>query len=522
MTTLSLQSRLANALPSSATLLIHHIVSESLNCPEIFAAPPNESPEPTRSESHLLSASVHHEGEPLQVLALEVYIYTTDTLTTIFISKADSTGYLNLLMLPKDTSSPMKIIVTTFLDWLIEEKRLNDKRLVLSLFARAQDQYLFPGSVENDGKHVLDDRGLIRWWCRVLDPILLNESNHTANAHLIIPGLDKHETRAYFPKRYGTEKSRWTANDPLQTIGTRADLPTRCYIPRFPDDPKARFVTDLDDELPEESLETETTGKGRSPGIWKSVKSLAGFWELMSFRQECSAGRLVGFIWVVFEPIKSVDEFQQAQVRMEGQETQDEPTLPTPLDSQHQYLNMVRTIESSESTNLGSLENGLLSPLPSSQPHQPIEEVTDRPSQASQVVATRGELPDSAIKLDDRAYKDILLLLDNLDYANLELALDSTAKFIKAVSKGVDIDVKLGFEVQGKVSASIPAAGVLKANDFTVNNTQTKDTPVNLLNTGMVRSKKRAVDDVAPLLTGTNQSEVRILSATSIRKKPKV
>lgn len=42
----------------------------------------------------------------------------------------------------------------------------------------------------------------------------------------------------------------------------------------------------------------------RSNGQWKSVKTLDQFWEFMAFRQECSSGRIVGFIWVVLSPPK--------------------------------------------------------------------------------------------------------------------------------------------------------------------------------------------------------------------------
>jgi regulator of Ty1 transposition protein 109 len=42
----------------------------------------------------------------------------------------------------------------------------------------------------------------------------------------------------------------------------------------------------------------------RSNGQWKSVKTLDQFWEFMAFRQECSSGRIVGFIWVVITPPK--------------------------------------------------------------------------------------------------------------------------------------------------------------------------------------------------------------------------
>src|SRR5208282_769802 len=72
--------------------------------------------------------------------------------------------------------------------------------------------------------------------------------------------------------------------------------PPRCLVPRFPDDPKSRFLDELDGEL--------SISQGKAvDGEWRSVKTLDQFWEMMAFRQECSAGRLVGFIWIVFESL---------------------------------------------------------------------------------------------------------------------------------------------------------------------------------------------------------------------------
>lgn len=64
----------------------------------------------------------------------------------------------------------------------------------------------------------------------------------------------------------------------------------RDVVPVFPDDPKARFLHDL-------------KGDGQL-----STTTLGQFWELMEHRQECSSGRLVGFISMVCEANKSVKE----------------------------------------------------------------------------------------------------------------------------------------------------------------------------------------------------------------------
>ncbi|KAL8798197.1 MAG: hypothetical protein Q9182_006870 [Xanthomendoza sp. 2 TL-2023] len=323
----SLESKLAAALPKSHRFVIHHLSTPPTASPAIYSAPPGQKQEATTCESHFLSVSINHNDCQIQVFALEILIYATHYLTTLFVSKADSTGYIHLLNLPKKTPSPLKTISSTFIAHLVKGRQRKDRQLVVSLFARAQDQYLFPGSIENPHKHVLDDRGLIKWWCRVLEPVLHvnktpgsedlhpNRPNPTASAYLRVPSCDLHETRSFFPphvRHTPTLHSNWHADrDPLRDLSGRHPTdPERCLIPRFPDDPKSRFVDELDEELTEPHQHPLTTtptkktspSKGPRPGRWKSVRSLAQFWELMAFRQECSSGRLVGFLWAVFHP----------------------------------------------------------------------------------------------------------------------------------------------------------------------------------------------------------------------------
>ncbi|CRG87300.1 hypothetical protein PISL3812_04317 [Talaromyces islandicus] len=326
MATPQLADLLAEVLPKDIKLNVRHISTPPTQCEAIFSAPPGEEPETTFCENHFFVASLNRKGgvdDEIAVLGIEVAIYSTDRLTILFVSKADSSGYLHLLNNQKnDASAPraasLKLISTTFLSFLIQTHQRKGVRLVLSLFARAQNQYLFPGSVDNTKKHVLDDRGLIKWWCQAADPILREHTaesqghqgsvdetvecvNSSATAYLLVPGCDKYETRAFFPASARADDQgnpRWRVSYPLSQICNHPYAPPRCLVPRFPDDPKARFLEDLDDELPK----TPENAEGNKSGQWKSVRSLDQFWEMMSFRQECSAGRLVGFLWVVINP----------------------------------------------------------------------------------------------------------------------------------------------------------------------------------------------------------------------------
>ncbi|EPS34873.1 hypothetical protein PDE_09837 [Penicillium oxalicum 114-2] len=312
---------LASVLPTGAELIVRHVSSTPAPSDALFAAAPGHDSEPTFCENHFLTASIEspqHDGAEILIFGMEVLIYNTAHLTTIFVSKADSTGLLHLLEL-KAKVSVLRLVSGTFLSFLVRSHQRPGVRLVVSLFARAQDQYLFPGSIENTEKHVLDDRGLIKWWCRAVDPILrengaesvspgsdiktsVEAAKASATAYLIVPGCDRFETRSFFPASTKTDSAnqpRWLTGYPLQQMCRDPSAPPRCLVPRFPDDPKTRFLTDLDDELPDSANDQ---AESADAGHWKSIKSLDQFWEMMAFRQECSAGRLVGFLWLVVNP----------------------------------------------------------------------------------------------------------------------------------------------------------------------------------------------------------------------------
>ena len=335
-----LYERLEEALPEGCNFIFNHISTPPTPCDPLYTAPPGKQPELTFRETQFLSVSIDVKNEPsdsdadaskhgrseYQVYGLEVMVFSTKRLTTVFVSKVDSTGHLKLLNLPKHGSGVFKTITSIFLRYLIENRQRQDTRLVLSLFARAAHEYLFPGSSESAGKRSLGDRKLIKWWCQVVDAVLAPNApvpavaevaegissepaidSARARGFLRVPGFDAHGTASFFPKAKDGQsdltRQRWTVGDPLRELGLDPNLPERCLIPRFPDDPKCRFLIDLDDELPDpENQVVHKPAVAGHDGRWNSVKSLDEFWEAMSWRQECSAGRAVGFIWGLFEP----------------------------------------------------------------------------------------------------------------------------------------------------------------------------------------------------------------------------
>lgn len=541
----TLGDRLAGVLPEGCHFTVHHMSTPPTSCSALYAAPPNETSEDTYCESHYLSVSIDSDGHRLQVFGIEVLIYSTEYLTTLFVSKADSTGYLHLLKLPSGTPSPLKIISSSFIGWFIDERRRSDRRLVLSLFARAQNQYLFPGSIDNSHKHVLDDRGLIKWWCKVVDrllgssksddEVLVSDGSTEQGANdkvksqgfLRVPGCDAHETRTFFTKEERerrAEKRRWHTSDPLKDLGRPPSLPERCLIPRFPDDPKARFVEQLDDELPEEdfqlsqSQDPESPSKRDNTGRWRSVRSLEQFWDMMSFRQECSSGRLVGFLWATFEPVSQLYANETSSIERLSCETA-AVALPTPEVSQDMGFASYPPQSPSRSSPPPELPSTPLkqTPMPFQQTPTPTPHKTKEAAIKSQPEETehyywprssRGE-----VILRQKDYQGVNNLLMHLDYATQEEAIDSTRKWINDVAERAGVK-RWGQTVVGTVPihTKLDATGV--------------DLKPILLSAVLMRKKKRPADSVnGNAVEPTSEdraAEINVLAEGMIRKKAKV
>ncbi|KAL9612695.1 MAG: hypothetical protein Q9167_002731 [Letrouitia subvulpina] len=565
---MTLSEELARSLPKDVCFDVHHLSTPPTSCPAIYSAPPGQKPEKTFCESHFLSIAVPHNSSSLQVFALEVLIYTTEALTTVFVSKADSTGYISLLQLPKGTTSPLKTISSVFLACLVTRRRRRDRQLVVSLFARAQDQYLFPGSIENSGKHVLDDRGLVKWWCRVLDPLLEQESpasdntqgchsflkterRFTSRAYLRVPGCDLYETRGFFPehvRRDPSKKDKWKVSDPLRNLGRSPAFPERCLIPRFPDDPKSRFVDELDDELTEplpQSQKQESPSKGRRPGRWRSVQSLEQFWELMAFRQECSSGRLVGFLWGVFTPerpyangdspelfpnpppspskLKAKTAFTLPSKSQAEAQDSSHPSKPGPISNPQPSSSQSHEspIQIQDSTSLGlptsQLINDLPPPVTNTHPGSQPRPNT-RPEKTKHYfwpLSSRGE-----IVLSEKHYHRVHNLLLRLDYANEEVAVESSKRWLDDVALCAGVKT-WGQRVVGR--KEMPAA---EQSQSQLQSSSDRG-GVNMLGSGLVRKKRSngesggEVEGSAVSASGV-EGGINVLSTGLVRKKPKV
>ncbi|KAJ5947902.1 hypothetical protein N7466_000917 [Penicillium verhagenii] len=538
---------LAKVLPTGAEVTVRHISSTPVPSVALFAAAPGHQPESTFCENHFLSVSIDSPKDAaaeIIVFGIEVLIYNSAHLTTIFVSKADSTGLLHLLKLPQKVSV-LRLITHTFLSHLARTHQRPGVRLVVSLFARAQNQYIFPGSIENAEKHVLNDRGLIKWWCRAIDPILnehepesvsqdskpvdqtIEASKASSTAYLIVPGCDRLETRGFFPstsKNYAQGQPRWLASYPLRQMVDDPAAPPRCLIPRLPDDPKTRFLIDLDDELPEP---TQGETQSLQTGQWRSIKSVDQFWEMMSYRQECSAGRLVGFLWLVINPpglINSTTMASQTRASIETSSGSHEAEASNPLEDEHPQ-------EVSSKAEPGSPKYttavGTITPEETSE-HLPVS--FDRPSFQTDILAPSAndnpffwpEAGRGQVVLDAEDYKKMMDgVLDHF-YDETEIVA-STRLYVDQVASLAD-QLTWGQRVVGTHTHEVAAAQPAAIN--------------NLLNGSLVRKRKKPeaesgtptrVDaDVGPAQpSGTGADApaqaavVNVLGAGLLRKKKK-
>ncbi|KAF7508579.1 hypothetical protein GJ744_009128 [Endocarpon pusillum] len=555
----SIWETLADALPLDLELHFYHISTPPAPTTALFSPPPGQSEERTFCENHFIAVSLPVNNvlkRELLIFAIEVLVFTSHHLTTIFVSKADSTGYLHLLNSQPGGPSIIKTICTTVLSFFVQQS-LHAPRVLLSLFARSQNQYLFPGSIENSGKHVLDDRQLIKWWCQTLDPVLREHppttlapspvpgSNTSAEAYIVVPGCDRFETRGFLPSSTKSDSvSRWTNSYPRDLIVPDGSAPPRCLIPRFPDDPKARFLDDLDSEISASNLATT--------GVWTSVGSLDQFWELMSYRQECSAGRLVGFIWVVFTrrrhgeilhdpPVDCLQEsagdsgqaVEQLSTPNQSQVNSLDPGLPPPPvedDSLHPINAASPPPSSPVLTSANEIHNVPMdiqdgTPKQNNLPNRATQSDSDDQKKVDSLfyddaksvparwpLASRGD-----IVLSEQTYQELMDHLLQTDFANQDVAAQSTASWNKKASDLVGIS-SLGQRLTGRK----PIVPIVRSNGSESN------TMVNVL-IG-VRKKRKAADsgDATSVVAnaGTTEAsstpEAATLPADSTRKKYKV
>lgn len=538
MNTKTLKDVLQGELPEGFKGKIRYLYTPSKLCDPLFSRLPGQEPEKARLASHFLivsgpvkRAARDHVDETKEVvsdviiLGIEVLIYRSPNLTTIFVSKADSTGFVS----ENNLKVSARAIATSFLKWLLHRQRQRrpSRKVVVSLFARSQSQYLFPGSADNGVKHILDDRQLIKWWVGVLDPILTEteDAHHgrpiECQGYLTVPGFVGSELRQFYPtaSRTAGGNQSWLPGNPLQKLAeircVPANIPTRCLLPRFPDDPKARFMQDLDEEVGLTDDVPSISPIKRRNGQWSSIHNLDQFWEAMEYRQECSSGRMVGFLWVLVSPQEnssqsiddgSFEEFKAFSVAASSnQPTRARDDTPTPTTSR---------------TSTKARRNRLTGPIVPRKPRLKGVPLS--------LTSTAGELtgtlclaePENGLLLSKEGYDKAMQILLHLDFANVKLAQQSTDKWVAEVcsicglssdwAAAVEGAIKteeyaaasdkisgsgnvndLGKMVGRKRKAYRPASGGHAVPETKANLIVAPAPPVNMLSTGMIRKKPK-------------------------------
>lgn len=204
---------------------------------------------------------------------------TTNITTLVYLEKIDSTGYGNLPSIsstPKATTTLARALVHGYLDFarsgLVNAKDSSHHRVLVHIFGRAQPQYLFPESARNSSKHVLDDRGLLRWWRKTLSTYAtVNDDKGKSKAigkWLFVPGEDRFPM---FLNDTVDPSTNWKYGLPYPSNAV-----ARKVIPKFPDDAKTKLFT---------------SGIAESP-----TTTVQEFLELLSSTGEFAGGRVAGFL----------------------------------------------------------------------------------------------------------------------------------------------------------------------------------------------------------------------------------
>lgn len=530
----TLKEDLETALPSGYQCKAYYTHTSPKACDPLFSPPSGQDPEKTRLANHFLTISNKVDTDAFQTatepsndaettlgLAMEVLVYTTKQMTTVFVSKADSTGFLT-----KAKPSPIKCVATAFLRWLTDRERREhpSRKVVVSLFARAQSQYLFPGSAENTKKHVLDDRQLIKWWARILDPLFpsINEQATTTTdetnyqGYLTVPGYNgQREISQFAPPsdRRTNQAIRWKAGDPLpelaETRGISPAAPPRCLLPRFPDDPKARYMQDLDDEAGvfDDTAHFSSPSKRKRGGQWNSIRDLERFWEAMEFRQECSSGRVVGFLWLVISP--KAESASESNSQILGSSQVSTTTTADGFES----CQDLRATPTSSSPRKQRRRKPLAGPIVSRQPRLKMTSSSNLSAMVEPDSQAGGERREG-LTLTKEGYDKAMQTMLHLDFANTEIAAISSRKWVANVASLCGIGVDWGSEIVGTAPLGEFGRDATKSEGPVVNNLS-----------GMVNEKRKGGDakeeDGKQEATNTADSGVNVLAGSMIRKKAK-
>ncbi|KDQ62578.1 hypothetical protein JAAARDRAFT_171058 [Jaapia argillacea MUCL 33604] len=334
-------------LPGTREFHVHVIVSSPRRDNSLY---PYAHPRPRvylQDILVLLSEQVSPDSPRNFVSAIEAYLYhiPATSCAVLNITKLDSTGQA---IAPSPTPTLIQSFITFYGDRTTRPVAAN--HIWIHVFARAQNQYLFPNSSEYPGKRPLGDIQLCAWWKRVLTRVASEVESRAKNDTLIrlfhiLPGYGETEAMHALQRAasssaatpHSSSNCSWTYGHPY----SQSEIPLPCsnsgsdewrgnlgnFVPSFDDDPKSRFmdeiayITEADGvRSPQKkrpklssnrSGDLESTNsvnrdddsrnkrdKGDRPRGELDRVTPGEFWERMSFRQECVSGAVTAFFVV--------------------------------------------------------------------------------------------------------------------------------------------------------------------------------------------------------------------------------
>ncbi|KAG8951737.1 hypothetical protein FRC04_005758 [Tulasnella sp. 424] len=406
------------ALPGSSNLVLHVLVSPNRKCTGLFphtTIPQKQRPKVFQQDYLILvSQSPSNDSSAMcLVSAVEAVLYSMPSAhaSLVYISKVDSTGQV-----VPGAGSPTAALVKSLLRWFTQPSTRPSPLVRIQLFARAQNQYLFPNSSVHPGKRVLTDVKLCRWWKDVLTG-LVEKHQEEANAEgvaataspalwqcfYLFPALSLMEAEYMLKNAKSNGQPdvttvAWMYSHPYASSHSRSfgitsttstnenssppesPLDIFDHIPTYSDDPKARFLHELaatdkaEANAParkklkarhSDPTDQEDEGEGSpkptpsSSSNNKKAPSISQdeFWERMTFRQECSSGAVTGFFTVdLLTPVPSTNG--DHSVRSPSNEEDDSAEAPAQTTSEAEVGCIPAPMVARIMASLGNLDFG--------------------------------------------------------------------------------------------------------------------------------------------------------------------
>lgn len=198
---------------------------------------------------------------------LELLTHRTDTIKSLKILSQRS----------RSSTAPQTIPKDFYLKLKFPPEYVNK----ICLFTRPEPQYLFAESSQNPQKHYLDGSQLLKWWLSILDDVLCQNFQLSAQARLQIPGEDSSQIKRHLRN---TRFTNWHVGD---IFGHYPGDLAAFTIPLFPDDPKTRFLRQL---VEEDRINTT---------------NLESFWIELAQRQEFRLSVIVSVMGIEGELLQS-------------------------------------------------------------------------------------------------------------------------------------------------------------------------------------------------------------------------